>query len=234
LRLKRAPFVATTKGALKLRIKPNAGESFTFYENLIRRDYLVDGIGLKPGDTVVDIGANIGAFSILAASLVGPSGRVIAFEPMPETFERLKENIALNGLDNVECCNAAIDAEEGVITLHSGNKSAYASAHNVNEVALLDDRTISPCLTLERVFKDHRIDRVDLLKVDCEGSEYGIMESLRPELATRIDQIAMELHPVKGKSSKGLVDTLTALRFEVNYGYPLTAFNRTGRARADQ
>ena len=53
------------KDGLKLRIKSQSGESFTVYENLIRRDYLTD-VTLKPGDTVVDIGANIGSFSIVA------------------------------------------------------------------------------------------------------------------------------------------------------------------------
>jgi FkbM family methyltransferase len=226
MRLKRAPFIAETNGGLKLRIKPSAGESFTFYENLIRRDYFTNGIIVKPGFTVVDVGANIGAFSILAASIVGPSGRVVAFEPMPDTFERLKENVALNDLDNVECRHAAIDAEEGVITLRTSKKSAYASAHDVNGNASGEAETTAPCLTLERVFEDHRLDRIDLLKVDCEGSEYGIFESLRPELAARIKQIAMEVHPVRGKTPSGLQATLTALGFEVHCGYPWTAFNR--------
>src|SRR5579863_8672312 len=84
LKLKRSPFIATTKDGIKLRLAPGAGESFTFFENLIRRDYLSGGIKLKPGDTVVDIGANIGSFSVLAASLVGPKGRVVCFEPIPD------------------------------------------------------------------------------------------------------------------------------------------------------
>src|SRR4051812_4112055 len=103
LRLKRGPFVAVTGDGLKLRIRPSRGESFTFYENLLRKDYLKNGIVLRPGDTVVDVGANIGAFAVVAASIVGPRGRVIAFEPVAETFQCLTENVALNGLGNVEC-----------------------------------------------------------------------------------------------------------------------------------
>ena len=90
LRLKRGPFVAVSGDGLRLRIKPRSGESFTFYEIMVRHDYLNDGITLRPGATVVDIGANIGAFAVMAASIVGPRGRVIAFEPIPETFERLR------------------------------------------------------------------------------------------------------------------------------------------------
>src|SRR5260221_10724280 len=113
LKIRRSPFVAISGDGLKLSLLPQSGESFTFYENLIQRVYLKNGITLKPGSTVVDIGANVGAFSILAASIVGPRGRVLAFEPINKTFERLRKNVALNGLKNVECHRAAIDSQEG-------------------------------------------------------------------------------------------------------------------------
>jgi len=97
LRLESAPFVAVTSDSIKVELRPGAGESFTLYENLIRRDYLAYGICLGPGATVVDIGANLGTFTVLAASIVGPAGRVIAFEPESATFARLQANVALNG-----------------------------------------------------------------------------------------------------------------------------------------
>lgn len=228
LRLKRAGFVAEMKDGLRLRIKSHSGESFTLFENLIRRDYLTQ-IALKPGDTVVDIGANIGSFAILAASIVGPNGRVYAFEPMPETFERLRENVALNALENVECCRAAVDSESGTINLRVAKKSAFASAHDLNADKMTDDSVSAPCLTLERVFENYRIDRIHMLKVDCEGSEYGIFETLSPELAARIDQIAMEIHPINGKSVEVLKQNLQDLGFEVRPGQIWIAINRAAR-----
>ena len=95
LKLQPSPFIAQANNGLKLSLRPNAGESFTFYENLIRQDYLQHGIQLKPGDTVIDIGANIGAFTVLAASQVGYNGKVFAFEPEAMTFECLLKNIQL-------------------------------------------------------------------------------------------------------------------------------------------
>lgn len=56
---------------------------------------------LRPGDIFIDIGANIGYFSVLAARLVGPTGRVFAFEPVPPTVERLRHNIKINGVNNI-------------------------------------------------------------------------------------------------------------------------------------
>ena len=95
-KLKRGKFVAVSEDGLKMELLAHDGESFTFYENLIRRDYLRHGIQLGPGDNVIDIGANVGSFAILAASIVGTAGKVFAFEPAGGTFSRLKRNIELN------------------------------------------------------------------------------------------------------------------------------------------
>lgn len=88
------------------------------------------------------------------------------------------------------------------------------------------DSVAVPCLTLESVASDSRVDRIHLLKVDREGSEYGIFESLSPEAASRIDQIAMEVHPVPGKSPEGLRSALEALGFDVARGYTWFAIYR--------
>jgi FkbM family methyltransferase len=225
LRLKRTAFVAVAEGGLKLRLKPSAGESFTFYENLIRRDYLSRGITLNEGSTVVDIGANIGAFAVLAASIVGPKGRVIAYEPVAGTFERLKENVALNKLTNVECHRAAIDREEGTVTIRVAAKSALSTAHCFDKEGDNAATETVPCHTLDRIFEDHQIERINLLKVDCEGGEHGIFETLTPGCAARIDQIAMEVHQVKGRSLEQLGEKLRALGFELHCGSVWVAFN---------
>ncbi len=223
--LKRTAFVARTREGLQLRLEPSVGESFTFYENMIRRDYLGAGIKLSPGDTVVDIGANIGSFAIVAASLVGPSGRVIALEPMPGTFQRLEQNVALNRLRNTKCECVAIDCEEGNLSLALSRKSALISAH-LEQIEGDSGETLTvPCHTLERIFADYQIDRINQLKIDCEGSEYGIFESLTPEIAARIDEIAMEAHPVPGKHLSDLETNLQALGFEVRRGYTWFATN---------
>ena len=226
LRMKRTGFIAVSKGGIKLALRPSVGESFTFYENIIRRDYLGSGVALGPGSTVLDIGANIGTFSILAASIVGPGGRVLAFEPVTETFERLRENVALNGLDNVECRCAAIDGKEGTLTLQVSRKSALSTAHMGNRDGVDQNSVTVPCLTLESVLSDRSIGRIHLMKVDCEGSEYKILESLTPEVAARIDQIAMEVHQIPGRNHEGLRATLDALGFDVECGYTWFAINR--------
>jgi FkbM family methyltransferase len=213
LKLAGRPFVAVSNDGIKLRLKPRSGESFTFYENLVRRDYLTQGIALNPGDTVVDIGANIGSFTVLAAKVVGPGGRVISFEPVSRTFARLKENVALNDYPNVECRQAAVDGQEGKLKIHVDPKSALSTSYFEKNGDEEQATETVPCVTMEQVFRDHHIERINLLKVDCEGGEHGIFESLPADLAARIDQIAMEVHEVPGKSVEKLLENIRGLGF---------------------
>ena len=233
LRLKSAPFVAESSDSIKVELRPGAGESFTFYENLIRRDYLANGIRLGAGATVVDIGANIGTFTVLAASIVGPTGRVIAFEPVSATFARLQSNVALNGLHNVVACREAVDGRDGTIEIRIDAKSALSTAYGAigpGEQAVVES---VPCLSIGGLFDRHHIDRIQLLKVDCEGGEYGIFRSLTPQLASRIDQIAMEVHRVSGESIDALAQTLQSLGFSIKrFGMNWVAMGNQSRPPA--
>jgi FkbM family methyltransferase len=225
--------VAVSREGLKLSLLPNCGDSFTFYENMIQRCYFTNGVTLMPGSTVVDIGANFGAFAVLAGSIVGLQGRVIAFEPIAKTFARLQKNIELNGLNNVDCHQAAIDSGEGPITFQVYDKSAYATAHHIHfkECGLHDTIETASCLTLDKAFEYLKIDRINLLKVDCEGSEYGIFDTLSPGVAAKIDQIALEVHHVPGTSPDHLAERLETLGFSVIYGPIWVAFNRASQER---
>jgi FkbM family methyltransferase len=215
LKLKRRPFIATSKDGIKLRLEPGAGESFTFFENLIRRDYLSGGIKLKPGDTVVDIGANIGSFSVLAASLVGPKGRVVCFEPIPDIADRLKANIALNEFTNVVCIVEAVEAATGCIDIHVTEKSSLSTAQITRTENNAASRLNVPTTTLAHSMERLDLSRINLLKVDCEGSEYGIFETMSPETANAIDQIAIEPHQVQGRTKQWLAKRIESLGFDV-------------------
>lgn len=224
LKLQPSPFIAQAKNGMKLSLRPNAGESFTFYENFIRQDYLQHGIQLNPSDTVIDIGANIGAFTILAASRVGTHGKVLAFEPEATTFKRLLANIHLNQLTNVTAINQAIDTTEGLAELRVGNKSAFSNIHgNIEHMRSITTQMVTTT-TLTKVFETFDITKVNLLKVDCEGSEYGLFESLPLSLAAQIEQITMEVHHTHEHHPREMVLQLERLGFQVQNTQPLTAY----------
>lgn len=123
------------------------------------RDYL------RPGDGFVDVGANIGVYTLLAASRVGPQGRVASFEPGPSTLVRLRENIALNGLRNVEVHPYAVSDRSGTVSFDAGASTT---------ARLVSDGAAAPGVT---EVKSVRLDDAlpagpwSLGKMDIEGAE---------------------------------------------------------------
>ncbi len=124
---------------------------------------------LRPGDVFVDVGANVGYFSLVAAKLVGPSGRVIAFEPTPPTLDRLRDNIALNDLANIEVQAAAVFDQETTVTIsqpHDANTGANSIRPNANPDA---PSWQVPAVRLDRALPAGL--PIRLLKVDVEGAD---------------------------------------------------------------
>jgi FkbM family methyltransferase len=139
-----------------------------FYQVLVEKSYshLMDN--LTSGDTVVDAGANIGIFTVLASTLVGDSGRVLAIEPDPENLANLKRNIESNNLHNVEIVNRALYKKSGekVKFFQSGVMSKVITSEVKNYSAYIDVETI----TLDDLISQTRL-RPSVLKMDIEGSE---------------------------------------------------------------
>ncbi len=128
---------------------------------------------LKPGMTVLDVGANLGYHTVIAASRVGAAGRVIAFEPEPNNFELLSRNVRENNFSNVRLCNIAVADKQGVLTLHisDSNKGKHSL---VNTSAQSSEYTRSievQTRTIDDVMSEQNVTRVDIIKMDIEGAE---------------------------------------------------------------
>jgi FkbM family methyltransferase len=224
LRLLRSPYLARSVDGTQLRLLGGRGEWFTFYENLVRQDYFRGVQPLIEGDIVIDVGANIGAFSVVAARRVGSSGHVHAYEPDPRTCERLRENVELNGLRNVTVYNSAVGAKSGKAQFFRYKKGALSSLFNG-----VDGRQDGHASSFEvdvvafpEVIRQAGA-RVTLLKVDCEGAEYEMLSALDQASALPIRSISMEVHKIPGASPEELTRRLRWLGFNVKDGYPLTA-----------
>jgi len=133
---------------------------------------------LKKGDVVIDLGANIGYFTLLAARLVGERGRVYAFEPEPVNFKFLKKNIELNNYSQVEAYQMAVAEKSGKTRLYI---CSYDSGHHtINQFNGIKDysrgrevekKWIEVETTSLDKFLEGREKRVDLIKMDIEGAE---------------------------------------------------------------
>jgi FkbM family methyltransferase len=131
---------------------------------------------LSLGMVFCDVGANLGVFSLLASRLVGDSGRVLAFEPVPANYEVLKRNVELNGCTNVRIVTKAVSDQPGTATIHL---SEFCGCHSLLPHPAKETGTI---LSIEAVRLDSlpELRRIDLLKIDTEGTELQVLQSLGP------------------------------------------------------
>ena len=136
----------------------------------------------RPGDTVIDVGANVGWYTIIASKLVGKNGSVIAFEPEPENFAILKRNVLANGCDNVILEQKALSNAAETLTLYLDevNKGMHSIVFDQKggtikvEALRLDD------------YLENRFKKVDFVKIDVEGAEPMVLEGMKR---------AIESHP---------------------------------------
>lgn len=153
---------------------------------------------LPRGGTFVDVGANWGYFTLVAAHAVGESGRVVALEPDPRVHAELRANLRRNGIRNVAALAVAASDRAGEATL-----SGYAEADRNRGVSSLvaapaGDAPSFPVRTapLDDLLDEQSVDSVDLVKIDVEGAEELVVRGMARGLASgRYRRILVELHP---------------------------------------
>jgi len=137
---------------------------------------------LAPGDTAVDVGANVGYDTLLAASLVGPGGRVIAVEASPSIHARLLENLALNGPPpQVRTVQAAVAAEAGTLPVFRGPASNLGQTTTGAHLGRPLEAEVRAA-PLGALLTDEEIAATRLVKIDVEGTERAVVEGLAADL----------------------------------------------------
>ncbi|MCC7048647.1 MAG: FkbM family methyltransferase [Alphaproteobacteria bacterium] len=180
---------------------------------------------LRPGMTMVDVGANIGHYAMVAALAVGSRGRVVAFEPDDENHAALAANLALNRLDNAKPERLALGAAPGRLTLHrdQANRGGHSLAvANVLAPGGAQDVAVT---TLD-AYAASRLDsrRVDFIKIDVQGAEADVLAGAADVLARNHPVVLLEFWPhgirAMGAEPMALVERMLAL------GYRLAVIER--------
>jgi FkbM family methyltransferase len=135
----------------------------------------------RPGSVAVDVGANVGMFTVPLALAVGIGGRVLAVEPSPDNVARLENNLMRNGLGNVVVREVAVAEKPGEVLLQLGVDAALHSTTNVCEDRANGETVVVPAETLDSVWRAAGSPDVSFLKIDTEGGELGILRGA-PEL----------------------------------------------------
>lgn len=206
----------------------------TVMSALEQDEYHLNELGLKPGDVAVDVGSHIGGVSVLLATL---GLKVYSVEALPENAHLQKKNLKLNKLDDkVVVMNRAIARRSGEkVKLYYGDTSEAQGKHhefigtsaNFNHFFGKGRSVSVPTVSLADIFKENRIERARLVKIDVEGAEWEALAEVPDEVLSRIDLLIGEWHPFGGNTSRKDLLKLLRGKFEdasERYGVPTNDF----------
>ncbi len=174
---------------LKLEVSDWVQENLYFLDAYEDSELLFMKHILKDGSVFIDIGANIGLYSLVASKIVKKNGSIYAFEPYPKNREAFNENIALNNFKNIVVENFAIAEKEGEIALFYNMDNANLGMVSAY-VTDLDNAVKVKTISLDNYVKNQHITKIDFIKLDIEGGEYTALLGMQ-EVLTNLSPILM-------------------------------------------
>jgi FkbM family methyltransferase len=224
--------------------------AYLYEEIFLNKVYEKNGISIKDGDVVLDVGANIGMFALSIVSRY-PSATVYSFEPSTQAYEVLKCNADLYGGSQIIACEYGIaDQEDERLFTYYPNSSVFSGYHAQRELdenalrtsiansirarnitrseseierladSLLHNRldkveSYSRVRTLSNVIESYGIEKIDLLKIDAEKSEWEVLNGLSAGDWEKIRQLVLEIHDVSGETDRKIIELLSNKGFDV-------------------
>jgi FkbM family methyltransferase len=171
---------------LRIRYRPSTYMGWFLYFRGMYEEGPVHALDrlLRPGMGFVDVGANIGMYTIIAAHLVGEAGRVLALEPQRQPAALLQDNLRINRLGNVVVLPAAAGAKEGAAVLHQVSRSndGQATLQVLPGEPTFGESEPVACRTLSRILPEHEMPRAYGAKIDVEGAELEVLRGFDPYL----------------------------------------------------
>ncbi len=204
----------TTIGNQRVRFRPLVMHDFLFVLANANRNHepLVQKVfEPKQGEVFVDVGAHIGLYTLRAAREVGPTGRVIAVEPDPQSYCILKDNVALNNLHNVLVVNAALSDASGQKTFYACTDPSLSGFELQSNARLREVRTVKT-LTLDELVRIAEVSDVNWIKLDVEGAETKVLHGGANLLAN-----AKKLRVIVESSNGDAMEYLKQFGFETRY-----------------
>lgn len=164
---------------------------------------------LRSGATFLDVGCNKGDFSLLASCLVGPQGRVLAFEPHPENCRWIRKSVAKNAYHNVDLYELALSDANGIAHLHLGEKSGFHTllpGKPQREEGIIDVQT----RRLDDLLEEIHFDRpIDAMKIDVEGADMHVLRGAQKTISRNPGiVIFLDVHPHLGVDAREVCDYL--------------------------
>ena len=166
----------------------------------------------KEGDVIIDGGAYVGLFAIYCSSLVGKKGKIYAFEPDKESYDKLLKNLRLNGIDNVISLRVGLWSKKGKLKFYLNGEGTSPLIKSTNREEILDVDTLD----------NLNLKKVDLIKADIEGSEIEALKGMKKTLRKCSPKLAIASYHILegGMAFKKVEQFLKKLGYKTYTGYP--------------
>jgi FkbM family methyltransferase len=211
LLLNKKPVVIRLRNGCQFKVR-SLMDVWIIKETCLDRDYESNATPIQDGWTIIDIGAGLGDFAISVA-YEHPRCQVYAYEPFPESYTLLVENIELNSTNNVVAAPIAVGAQSGEMTLFA---TGAAVQHTTTNISSPVEAISVQGFCLDDVFKVNAIAVCDFLKMDCEGGEFDILFNASETTLKKVRNICLEYHNgVTRFSHIDLIDYLQNGGFQV-------------------
>ena len=201
-----------TRSGLKIKIRVNSTDLMALTHVWMIQEYSGDDFPISNDDVIIDVGAHIGLFALFASQFC-KNGKIFCYEPIKENYKILIENIEMNQIQNIFPNNLAVTKETSRVKIFlNDDQSGHSMFIQNKNFVEVDSKSLSD------IFIDNGIKECDFLKLDCEGAEYEIVESISSDLFTKINKTAIEYHMVDTKPEllKQLINKLKQFSFSVH------------------
>lgn len=149
---------------------------------------------LIPGQTVIDIGANIGYYSLITGNILKNNGMIYSFEPSLKNYTRLLENIALNNFSNIIPINKALSNEEIKRNLYISDSKNWGMTRFSTHESFKGEMELVDCIKFDNFAKENAIKTVDLIKIDVEGAELLVLKGMEETLKNTSPMVLIEVN----------------------------------------
>jgi len=184
---------------------------------------------LRNGDVCLDIGANIGYFTLLFANYVGNTGKVFSFEPEPSNFKILKKNVSINDHNNVIIENLAVTEKLGTVDLYL-SENADGQHRIYPSKAVSNNFVTVKAINLDKYFQDsYNLKKISLAKIDVEGSEFGVLKGMKNILEKNNIELILEFSPNQLREFG--TDPLDLLDFLEHVGFKFFSFKKNSEIK---
>ena len=202
------PIFETNTG-LKIKIRKHSTDLMALTQVWLIEEYKSKNFEIKDTDVIIDVGGHIGLFSLYASQFC-KNGLIYSFEPVPENYNLLIDNIQSNDLNQIKSFNLAVSNSNSNVKLYLNDDEAGHSMFSKSSKTITVDS-----ISLQQIFDDNNIQNCNFLKLDCEGTEYEILQNLPLSYFDKIEKIVIEYH--MADSHPELLENLKKLLISQNY-----------------